>query len=661
MSELTFEELKTLGSLPTPTGVGMQILRMTQQEEFSTEEVGRVISTDPALAGRLLALANSAESGAAEPITSINEAMMRLGIRAVRNVALGLSLVSGYRQGTCTAFDYDGYWARSLARAVAAQRLAHALRVGGPAEAYILGLLADIGSLALASVYPIAYGELLVSQEVSSREDFARAEEHRFAITHRKISGEMLLEWGLPEGFSRAVRDYEEYDLSAAPPGLSETTALLRAADAVAGLMVADEDLSGEVWRSLFQEFSLVERLSGLDREPFRAHCNAAMKAWADWGGQLAIPAGSQLDFHRLEIEVQRARLRAPRPAPARPAPVAAKEAAPGAQPERLRVLAVDDDPVSLKVLERHLAGQGLEVRTARDGLAAEGIVLEWSPEIIVADWHMPGLDGLELCRRVRSLTNGDHVHYLLLTGSEGEDSLVQAFEAQISDYVTKPFSPRVLMARLTAGVRQVRTRRELVKARQEMFEQNNELQIARRKLTTAVETDDLTGLKNRRHAMERMRQGWSNAERTGNPFSLIVIDVDHFKRINDAHGHDVGDLVLQELASRFRAVTRDEEVVCRLGGEEFLVVCSNTTLGEAHKVAERIRKVVRDTPFQLPGGPQRITLSLGVATRTPRMESFMDLLKVADVAVYSAKEGGRDRIVAEGEALGGDDLRRIA
>jgi diguanylate cyclase (GGDEF)-like protein len=193
------------------------------------------------------------------------------------------------------------------------------------------------------------------------------------------------------------------------------------------------------------------------------------------------------------------------------------------------------------------------------------------------------------------------------------------------------------------------------------MFEQNNELQIARRKLTTAVETDDLTGLKNRRHAMERMRQGWSNAERTGNPFSLIVIDVDHFKRINDAHGHDVGDLVLQELASRFRAVTRDEEVVCRLGGEEFLVVCSNTTLGEAHKVAERIRKVVRDTPFQLPGGPQRITLSLGVATRTPRMESFMDLLKVADVAVYSAKEGGRDRIVAEGEALGGDDLRRIA
>jgi HD-like signal output (HDOD) protein len=243
--------------------------------------VGRVISTDPALAGRLLALANSAESGAAEPITSINEAMMRLGIRAVRNVALGLSLVSGYRQGTCTAFDYDGYWARSLARAVAAQRLAHALRVGGPAEAYILGLLADIGSLALASVYPIAYGELLVSQEVSSREDFARAEEHRFAITHRKISGEMLLEWGLPEGFSRAVRDYEEYDMSAAPPGLSETTALLRAADAVAGLMVADEDLSGEVWRSLFQEFSLVERLSGLDREPFRAHCNAAMKAWA--------------------------------------------------------------------------------------------------------------------------------------------------------------------------------------------------------------------------------------------------------------------------------------------------------------------------------------------------------------------------------------------
>lgn len=656
MSEPTFEELKTLGSLPTPTGVGMQILRMTQQEEFSTEEVGRVISTDPALAGRLLALANSAESGVAEPITSINEAMMRLGIRAVRNVALGLSLVSGYREGTCAAFDYDCFWARSLARAVAAQRLAHALRVGGSAEAYILGLLANIGTLALASVYPNAYGELLVSPDVSSPEDLVQAEERRFAIDHRRISNGMLRDWGLPEGFSRAARHYEEYDLVAAPSGLSDTTALLRAADVVAGLMVADEDLPGDAWRHLFKEFSLVERLSGLDREPFREHCNAAVRAWADWGRQLAIPVGGQLDFHRLEIEVQRARLRGPRPAPARPLPQPQS-----AEPGRLRVLAVDDDPVSLKVLERHLTDQGLDVRTARDGLAAEGIVLEWRPEIIVADWHMPGLDGLELCRRVRSREDGNHVHFLLLTGSEGEDSLVQAFEAQISDYVTKPFSPRVLMARLMAGVRQVRTRRELKKARDDMRKSNNLLQIAQRQLTKAAETDELTGLKNRRHAMDRMKQGWSYAERTGSPFSLIVIDVDHFKRINDKYGHDAGDVVLRELATRFQAVTREEEIVCRFGGEEFLVVCTNTTLGEAHKVAKRLQLAVSRTPVQLPQGEHEVTISLGVATRSPRMESFMDLYKVADMAVYSSKEGGRNAITVEGLAGGDDDLRRIA
>ena len=132
----------------------MQILRLTQGDDFSTEEIGHVISADSALSGRLLKLANSAECGSVRPITTIGEATIRLGIRTVRNVALGLSLISSSNTGTCSAFDYDRYWTKSLARAVAAQHLSGMLGISVPAEMYILALLADIGSLALASVHP---------------------------------------------------------------------------------------------------------------------------------------------------------------------------------------------------------------------------------------------------------------------------------------------------------------------------------------------------------------------------------------------------------------------------------------------------------------------------------------------------------------------------
>jgi diguanylate cyclase (GGDEF)-like protein len=664
MLQPSFDELKSSGELPTPTGVGMQILRMTQGEEFSTEEVGRVISTDPALAGRLIKLANSAESGAAEPISTIEHAMMRLGIRAVRNVALGLSLITGHRTGSCPAFDYDGFWARSLARAVAAQGLAGALRCGVPAETYILGLLSDIGSLALASVHPRAFAELLGAHGGGDRDPLIRAEKERFGIDHLTVSALMLREWGLPEGFALAAQTHGAFDLSGAQPGLTETPALLKAADVLARLLVAEAGRTGEEWRALMTEFSRAERVSGLDREPFRELCNRIARAWRDWGRMLSIPTESDLEFLALERQVKRAMEAAPRSRvqAARPAP-------PAAEPEErhgseLRVLAVDDDPVSLKVLERHLMAQGFAVRTARDGNQARELAEVWEPHLVIADWHMPGMTGVELCRSLRERPWGRDMHFLLLTGNDAqkadEDDIIHAFEeAQVDDYVTKPFRPRILMARIKAGCRVIHERIAKEQAVSELREKNVELEKTKRKLTQVSYTDALTGLPNRRLAMERLAQSWASSLRHGTPFSVIMCDIDHFKRINDENGHDAGDAALREVAVRFRAGTREEELVCRIGGEEFLILCENTTLADAYKVAERLRKAVASTLVQVPGGTRQVTLSLGVAARTPRMTSFEDLLKVADQAVYAAKEGGRNCTVIEAE--GGDFSRRSA
>ena len=200
----TFEELKLSGDLPSPSGVGMKILKLTQGEDFSTEEIGQTIMADSALTGRLLKLANSAQAGALEHITSVEEATIRLGISTVRNVALGLSLISANRSGQCMSFDYDRYWSHSIARAVAAQVLCRALRIGNPPEAYICGLLSQVGYLALASVYPEDYSTVLQSWKSRESSKLVAMERKRFGIDHREIGALMLGEWGLPEAFGDA-------------------------------------------------------------------------------------------------------------------------------------------------------------------------------------------------------------------------------------------------------------------------------------------------------------------------------------------------------------------------------------------------------------------------------------------------------------------------
>src|SRR5262245_43203608 len=154
MPSKTFEELKATGALPSPAGVGMEILRIIQNENCSVDELAKVIQSDPALTGRLLQIANSALAGAARPCATIKEATMRLGLRSVRSVALGFSLVSAHRAGACEAFDYGVFWSQSLARAVAAHVMSARFKVGVPAEAFVAALVSDLGSLALATVHP---------------------------------------------------------------------------------------------------------------------------------------------------------------------------------------------------------------------------------------------------------------------------------------------------------------------------------------------------------------------------------------------------------------------------------------------------------------------------------------------------------------------------
>jgi diguanylate cyclase (GGDEF)-like protein len=650
MIRQTFEELKLTNRLPSPPGVGMRVLEITRGEDFSADDIANAIMADSALTGRLLKIANSAQSSPGQAITTVSEATMRLGVRSVRNVALGLSLISANRSGGCAMFEYERYWSMSLARGVAAQAISRMRGVGSPPEAYVLGLLCEIGTLALASVHPREYAQLLGAHPGASVASISRFEREVFEIDHCEVGTYMLEDWGNPQAQAEALLANETYGQLGTDEDkrANELAGVLWAAQGVAELLFADENSESDVWSAHAARLQSVREYLGVGEQAFAELCEQISREWQEWNGILKLPKRSPLRYEQLSLRLGSA---LPGSEGAAPAPLAAPAPAQAGPPGALRILAVDDDPMSLKLLERTLRKAGHQVATARDGREALQIAIETNPQVVLADWMMPELNGLELCRALRRIETGQDMYFLLLTGRDDEDRVVEAFDAGVDDYVAKPFNARMLMARLKGGQRVIELKAKVEADRRTMMQQVAELGSMTRKLRTASFTDALTELPNRRYVMKRLEQDWEASGRTNRPLSLIMIDIDHFKRVNDAHGHDVGDTVLRETANVLRASVRQGEEVARLGGEEFLVVCPNASAAQARVCAERIRLAIERNVILAGGFNRNVTVSLGVAERKPEMAKHDALLKAADEAVYSAKNKGRNQVCSAGES----------
>jgi len=199
LSTTRFDELKATNQLPSPTGVALAILRLAESEKSTAQDITRVLQSDPAVCGRLLKITNSAFSGHARPVTSVREAVIQLGVRMVRNVALSFSLVSQHDRGACSAFDYAGFWSHSLAMGVAAQAGAHHTGEIPPQEAFTCGLLAQVGRLALASIYPTANKEILDHIGKGGPNELRALERASLDTDHNELTVAMLRDWGLPD------------------------------------------------------------------------------------------------------------------------------------------------------------------------------------------------------------------------------------------------------------------------------------------------------------------------------------------------------------------------------------------------------------------------------------------------------------------------------
>lgn len=630
-----FDELKTSGRLPSPSGVALAVMDLCRRDGVGIDEIARAVSADPALSGRIIKFANAAAHGARRPVVSVAEAIRMVGIATVRQLVLGFSLLGRYRPGACKNFDYVRYWSRSLAMAIAAHAACLRVRSAAPDEAFSCGLLAGVGLLALATIYPAEYAELMAASPGLTERERVPLEQQRFATDHNELGAALLEDWYFPRLFVDAVFRHEDPDSSSAPEGSREYTVcrLLHLASLIAEFCVAPADARA----TLVPDLVLAAAKTGMDEAALSKLADECCLQWREWGKVLEVKTQEVPPFAKVAEE----RLEAQAPPPLGEAPVRD----PNVQP--LNIMIVDDDRSTLMVLEHLLTELGHTVSTAPDGRAALALAVTVRPQIIISDWIMPGLDGISLCKALRQTEEGQQVYFIVLSALEQDEQLVQAFESGVDDYLTKPFTPRVLAARLRAGSRVIRLQEAAHRDNENMRKFAAELAVANRRLQQAALTDPLTGLPNRRYGLERLEQEWAASSRTSRPLLCMMVDVDRFKSINDTYGHDSGDLVLRYLAVVLRREARAEDVICRLGGEEFLVISPDTHLAAGMSLGERLRAAVARSRPSNGTLSHSVTVSIGIAQREAGMRAVDELIKAADTALYEAKRGGRNAVVA--------------
>lgn len=292
--------------------------------------------------------------------------------------------------------------------------------------------------------------------------------------------------------------------------------------------------------------------------------------------------------------------------------------------------MVANDEVVSLRLIVRILERAGFEVVAVTDGRkAVEQLCRADGPRIALLDWMMPELDGPGVCREVRKYLE-HYIHILVLTSRNTKRDAVVALEAGANDYLIKPFDAQELKARIGVGMRILQLEDDLVQAREDM----------RYRATH----DALTALLNRGTILDSLRQALDRARREKDSTTVLMIDLDHFKSVNDRYGHLVGDEVLKEVARRMLTRVRPYDLLGRYGGEEFLVVLNNCASATALARAEDIRNAIAESPIETALGPIPTTLSIGAfSIDDSNILDIQAVLKRADGALYAAKESGRN------------------
>lgn len=298
-------------------------------------------------------------------------------------------------------------------------------------------------------------------------------------------------------------------------------------------------------------------------------------------------------------------------------------------QPKDRRLLIVDDDPDSLSIIAEALRWEGYVVQTAISGSEGIGLIQSWNPDLILLDVNMPGMNGIETLRDLRQKEN--YVSVMFISGNTSTEHVIEGLDSGADDYIPKPFDPLELLARVRTQLR--------------IKDLNDQLRAANDRLKELVDTDDLTGLFNMRSVYQRVESEIQRARRFNRQVCIVMMDMDYFKTVNDGHDHLFGSFVLSEVGAIIRRSIRNIDLGARYGGDEFLMILTETNVEGAAKFCERLRNTIGGHHFKSGKDEIDLTCSIGFAI-TPAGDNQTDargLVRAADHALYEAKRAGRN------------------
>jgi diguanylate cyclase (GGDEF)-like protein len=306
---------------------------------------------------------------------------------------------------------------------------------------------------------------------------------------------------------------------------------------------------------------------------------------------------------------------------------------------KKMNVLVVDDNSQNLKVLGNVLKeNTDYNLAFAMSGEEALEYLSDHTPDMILLDVMMPGLDGFEVCKHLKAAEKTSSLPVIFITAKSGPEDIIKGFEVGGVDYVTKPFNEAELLIRIN-------THMELKRSRDMLEEKNKELMEAYNKIEHLALTDTLTGIPNRRNISNLMAKEVSRCTRNGGNFSMIMCDIDFFKNVNDTYGHDTGDFVLKTVAELIKDELRNQDVVARWGGEEFLIMLPETGLDASCGVAEKLRKKIENHKMDFGNHSFNVTMTFGVSVYEKEL-GIEKSIKKADDALYEGKQTGRNKVV---------------
>ena len=437
---LDFSELKAAGMLPSPKGVALRVMHLCQEETVSLTELASAIQTDPALSGRIIKIANYVNPNKSRPIASVTiDTLILIGIHAVRQAVLCMSLISNYRDGPCKLFDYEYFWSTAIAKANAAQAISQLNRVAPPAEIFNAGLMCGIGQLALVTARPASYGEILQNLPDAPVDIIMQAELEKFGLNQRDMLVLMLQDWGVP----RLIIDAMYYHEDPISSGFPENSRMLRLTYTLQlSALLAHACIHGQEDPALVEQLSISCSMLDIDREQLELLLEQTSMNWMDWARLLNVQT-RRYKPRPLMMPPIRGFLRSePVMEPVQPATVP------------LRILIVGADDAQRILLGKFLTAAGHSVTTSDNGLTAFGMATHDLPQVIISDWLMPGMDGLKLCSDLRKVPAGSKLYFILLTPFEDERRKMEAYEAGVDEILRTPINTRLLAARLLAAQR---------------------------------------------------------------------------------------------------------------------------------------------------------------------------------------------------------------